>query len=74
MAKLILKRLDADDVISRIRDCRGAVHLAIEGILSGDEEKIDAAMGSLCLGERELAKLADDIDRANLTASRNQSL
>jgi hypothetical protein len=51
---------------TRNRDCRGTVTLAIVSMLSGDPERIDAAMGSLCLVERELERLAGDVDAADV--------
>ena len=42
-------RLDNGGLKNRIHDCRGAIALAITGILDGDVASIDAAVGCLAL-------------------------
>ena len=61
-------RLNTGDIKNRIHDCRGAVALAIMGILDGDVDSIDAAVGSLSLVERELRQLNTAIDLADMDA------
>ena len=61
-------RLDTADLKNRIHDCRGAIALAINGILDGDVDSIDAAVGSLSLVERELQQLNVAIDLVEIEA------
>lgn len=66
--RTVCQRLDTGDIKNRIHDCRGAVALAIDGILDGDVDSIDAAIGSLSLVERELQQLNIAIDLADIDA------
>ena len=61
-------QLNTSDLKNRILDCRGAVTLAIEGILNGDVDSVGAAVGSLSLVERELQQLNIAIDFADIKA------
>ena len=63
-------RLDAGNIKNRILDCRGTVALAIDSILNGDTNSIDAAICSLSLVQRELQQLNVEIDLVDTAASK----
>lgn len=70
MANTSRKQVDNRDFKSRILDCRGAVTLAIEGLLSGEDDNSERSGKQPVPGRTRTSGAYEEIDIAEMAAGK----